>query len=333
MSRCIQSWRSTWLTAALLVCTSPVALASPPEGKVQFNRDIRPILADTCFKCHGFDAKARQADLRLDTLAGATAGLGEGHGAIVPGHPELSEAIHRLTSDDPEEKMPPPKSGLTWTKPQIELFKRWIAQGAEYQPHWSLIKPVEPSQPEVKEIDWPRNGIDRFILQRLEQENLKPSPEADRVTLIRRVTLDLTGLPPTPAEVQAFVQDPDGDAYEKVVDRLLASPRYGERMALRWLDLARYADTNGYQIDTERAQWPWRDWVINAFNSNQPFDQFTVEQLAGDLIPNATLEQKVASGFNRNHRITLEGGSIPEEFRTEYVMDRVAISSSSITST
>ncbi|HEX8520624.1 MAG TPA: DUF1553 domain-containing protein [Tepidisphaeraceae bacterium] len=311
-----------WLIP-LLACTVAVGAPTTKPAAVSFNRDVRPILSDTCFKCHGFDASKRKADLRLDSLEGATKDLGSGAGAIVPHHPEESEGYRRLISDDPEEKMPPPASGLTVTKEQQELIKQWIAQGAQYEAHWSLVKPVAPRVPQVQQKDWPQNPIDNFILAKLEQENVKPSAEADRVTLIRRVTLDLTGLPPTPAEVDAFLADQSPTAYERLVDRLLASPRYGERMAMRWLDLARYADTNGYQIDTERAQWPWRDWVIEAFNSNQPFDKFTVEQLAGDLIPNATLEQKVASGFNRNHRITLEGGSIPEEFRTEYVFDRV----------
>ncbi len=315
------------LSFCVLLLLSPQVLfaanSSATTQKVIFNRDVRPILSDTCFKCHGFDANKRKADLRLDSLKGATSDLGGGYGAIVPRHPELSEGYRRISSDDPEEKMPPAASGLTLTKQQIETLRQWIAQGAEYQPHWSLIKPVAAPLPAVKLKAWPRNSIDHFILARLEQEGLAPSPEADRISLIRRVTLDLTGLPPTPAEVDAFVADPSDSAYEKVVDRLLASQRYGERMALRWLDLARYADTNGYQVDTQRAQWPWRDWVIEAFNSNMPFDRFTVEQVAGDLIPNATLDQKIASGFNRNHRITGEGGVIPEEYRVEYVIDRV----------
>ncbi len=320
-----------WKTvAACVLISAVVGVASArgggditPRDKVLFNRDIRPILSDTCFKCHGPDSAARKADLRLDSLKGATADRGGGQGVIVPGNLEDSEAVRRMESDDPKEKMPPPKSGLSLTPQQVELIKRWIAQGAEYQPHWSLIAPVATTLPSVKDRSWGRNAVDRFILARLEQEDLHPSAEADRVTLIRRVTLDLTALPPTPAEVDAFVADQSPDAYEKVVDRLLASPRYGERMALRWLDLARYADTNGYQNDTERAQWRYRDWVIDAFNRNEPFDQFTIDQLAGDLIPNATLDQKIASGFNRNHRITLEGGVIPEEYRTEYVLDRV----------
>src|SRR5687767_13725220 len=303
-------------------CLHSANLRAAPAN-VEFNRDIRPILSDTCFKCHGFDPNARKADLRLDTRDGALADLGGGHGAIVPGKPDESEAVRRVSSDDIEEKMPPPDWGLVLTAKQVEVFKKWIEQGAEYQPHWSLIVPAETKPPVVNDRAWPKNPIDPFILARLEKDGLKPSPEADRVTLIRRATLDLTGLPPTPAEVEAFVADQSPGAYERLVDRLLASTRYGEQMALRWLDLARFADTNGYQNDTERAQWRWRDWVIDAFNANQPFDQFTIDQLAGDLIPDATLEQKIASGFNRNHRITLEGGVIPEEARVEYVIDRV----------
>ncbi len=303
--------------------TKPLTTLPTDPHSVVFNRDVRPLLADTCLKCHGFDANKRQAELRLDTKDGAMADLGNGKGAIVPGHPEESEAWRRVASNDPDEQMPPPESGMKLTAEQKELIKKWIEQGAEYQMHWSLIPPSDATLPEVKDQRWGKNGIDRFILARLEKEGMKPSPDTDKVTLIRRVSLDLTGLPPTPTEVDAFLADDSTDAYEKVVDRLLASPRYGERMALRWLDLARYADTNGYQIDTERAHWRWRDWVIDAFNKNQPFDQFTVEQIAGDLIPNATLDQKIASGFNRNHRINLEGGSIPEEFRVEYGVDRV----------
>ncbi len=278
-------------------------------------------------KCHGFDAKARQADLRLDTFEGATEDLGDGYGAIIPGHPEQSEAVRRMLTDDPEDKMPPPKSHLTLTKAQIDTMQRWIAQGAEYQPHWALMKPVAEPAPEVKQTSWPKNDIDRFVLAKMEAHGLAPSPEADKVTLIRRVTLDLTGVPPTPAEVDAFVADDSANAYETVVDRLLASPRYGEKMAMKWLDLARYADTNGYQEDNHRSMFRWRDWVIDAYNSNMPYDEFTIEQLAGDLLPNATTDQKIATGFNRNHRITVEGGVIPEEFRTEYVIDRVETTS------
>jgi hypothetical protein len=294
------------------------AHAAPP---VEFNRDIRPILAENCFPCHGPDPGKRKANLRLDTEDGAFADR-NGRRALVPGDLSRS-ALYRRVTAAAEERMPPAKSGKRLTARQIDLLCRWIEQGAKWQKHWSLIPPSRPPLPAVREARWARNAIDSFILARLEAEGLAPSPEADRTTLIRRVTLDLTGLPPTPAEVGAFLADPSPDAYEKVVDRLLASPRYGERMAVRWLDGARYADTNGYQSDGERFMWRWRDWVINAFNSNMPFDRFTVEQLAGDLLPNPTLDQRIATGFNRNHRGNAEGGIIPEEYAVEYVVDRV----------
>jgi hypothetical protein len=241
----------------------------------------------------------------------------------VPGHPEQSELFLRISHEDDTQRMPPKKSGRKLTPNQIEILRRWIQQGARWQPHWAFIPSVRPAVPAVKNAAWVRGSIDAFVLARLEQEGLTPSPEADRVTLLRRLTLDLTGLPPTPAEVDAFLADRAPDAYEKVVERLLHSPRRGERLAVRWLNAARYADTSGYQSDGERIMWRWRDWVIDAFNRNLPFDQFTVEQLAGDLLPGATLEQKIATGFNRNHRGNGEGGIIPEEYAVEYVVDRV----------
>jgi len=289
---------------------------------VEFNRDIRPILSDTCFTCHGPDEANRKTKLRFDTEAGAFADL-EGHRAIVPGNLEKSEMFQRIAASDEAVRMPPVYSGRKLTEQQIDLIRRWIEQGATWQKHWSFISPVQPQLPSVKGKSWPRNPIDFFILDRLEREGLTPSSEVDRAALIRRVTLDLTGLPPTPAEVEAFLSDKSSNAYEKVVDRLLESPHYGERMAIRWLEAARYADTNGYQTDGERTMWRWRDWVINAYNRNMPFDQFTIEQLAGDLLPNATLAQKIATGFNRNHRGNGEGGIIPEEYAVEYVVDRV----------
>src|SRR5438094_725806 len=219
--------------------------------------------------------------------------------------------------------MAPAYSGKKLTAEQIETLRRWVAQGGRYEPHWAFVAPKRPALPAGKDTAWPRNPIDRFILARLEQEGLRPSPEADRRTLIRRVSLDLTGLPPTVEEVEAFLADRKPGAYERVVDRLLASPHYGERMALAWLDLARYADTHGYHIDSQRDMWLWRDWVINAFNHNLPFDQFTIQQLAGDLLPNATIEQKIATGFNRNHPIDFEGGAIPEEYAAAYIFDRI----------
>jgi hypothetical protein len=289
---------------------------------VEFNRDIRPILSDNCFQCHGPDKGNRKAKLRLDTEAGALGDRG-GYRAVTPSKPGESELLKRILAADESERMPPPKTSKRLAPHQVELIRRWITQGARWQKHWSLIPPRRPVLPAVKDHGWVRSPLDVFVLARLERDGLRPSSEADRATLIRRVTLDLTGLPPTPAEVDAFLADPSPDAYEKVVDRLLASPRYGERMAARWLDAARYADTNGYQTDGERIMWRWRDWVIEAFNDNMPFDRFTVEQIAGDLLPGATLEQKIATGFNRNHRGNSEGGVIPEEFAVEYVVDRV----------
>jgi len=291
--------------------------------EVQFNRDVRPLLSDKCFACHGPDAK-RKAGLRLDTKAGAFADLDSGAGkAIVAGDPKSSLVLERLLHADPEKRMPPASSGKSLTKEQIDVLRRWIEQGAKFQDHWAFLPPVRGELPAAGKSRWVRNPIDAFVLARLEQEKLTPSPEAKRETLIRRLALDLTGLPPTPKEVDAFIADPAPEAYEKVVDRLLASPRFAERMAMQWLDLARYADTNGYNNDEERSMWPWREWVIEAFNTNMPYDRFLVEQLAGDLLPNATLQQKLATGFNRNHVITTEGGIIPEEYRVEYVADRV----------
>jgi len=294
-----------------------------PVPPIDFNRDIRPILSEKCFVCHGPDAPNKRIRLRLDSEAGALADLGGGRRAIVPGHPEQSELVRRITAEDEMRRMPPTYSGSTLTGQEIELLKQWIKQGAQWQKHWSLIAPIKPELPQIKNRAWPRNEIDYFVLARLEREGLQPSPEADRATLIRRASLDLTGLPPTPAEIDSFLADKSPQAYEKVVDRLLASPRYGERMAFRWLDAARYADTNGYQIDGERSMWRWRDWVIEAFNRNMPFDQFIIEQLAGDLLPNPTLDQRIATAFNRNHRTNSEDGIVPEEYAVEYVVDRV----------
>jgi len=291
---------------------------------VRFNRDIRPILSDRCFACHGPDAANRKSPLRLDSEAGAGIPLAGGRRAIVPGKPEESEVYRRITTDHPARRMPPAYLGhQKLSAREIELIRRWIEQGARWEKHWAFIPPERPPLPAVTRRDWPRNAIDYFVLARLEAEGLAPSPAAAPETLIRRVTLDLTGLPPAPEEVEAFVRDPSPQAYENLVDRLLASPHYGERMAYRWLDAARYADTHGYQEDTERDMWRWRDWVIDAFNRNMPFDQFAVEQLAGDLLPGATLAQKIATGFNRNHRGNGEGGIVDEEYHVEYVADRL----------
>jgi hypothetical protein len=305
---------------ARLLAAEPVPA---PEGvPVEFNRDIRPILSDNCYQCHGPDKAQRKAELRLDIEQGATADLG-GRRAVVPGDLDQSELYQRLIAEDDKERMPPVKSGKKLSRSQIDLFRRWIEQGAKWQKHWAFLPPISVAPPIVKDPSRVRNPIDAFVLARLEREGLSPGPAADRTTLIRRVSLDLTGLPPTPAEVDAFLADKSSDAYEKVVDRLLASTRFGERMAVRWLDGARYADTNGYQSDGERSMWRWRDWVIDGYNRNMPFDQFTIEQIAGDMLPGATLDQQIASGFNRNHRGNGEGGIIPEEYAVEYVVDRV----------
>ncbi len=293
---------------------------------IDFNREIRPILSDKCFRCHGPDATSREADLRLDVRELAFEDRG-GYRVIVPGDPEASELIRRVTQEDPSLHMPPAESKLAMSESEIVRLRRWIAAGAPWKEHWAFLAPSRPPRPDVSDPDWPRNAIDYFVLARLDQDGLAPSPEADRETLIRRVTLDLTGLPPAIEEIDAFLADASHDAYERLVDRLLQSPHYGEHMARLWLDAARYADTNGYQYDTERTQWPWRNWVIRAYNRNQSFDQFTIEQLGGDLLPDATIDQQIATGFNRNHGITIEGGIIDEEYRTEYVIDRVVTTS------
>jgi hypothetical protein len=290
------------------------------SDRVNFSRDVLPILAQNCFTCHGPDAKTRKADLRLDQKASA---LRSAEPMIIPGKSGASELVERITSDDPEMVMPPPKSGRKLSASQIETLTRWIDQGAVWVRHWAFEPISRPPAPAVQSRAWPRNPLDDFILSRLEHEGLKPSSEAGRATLIRRVCLDLTGLPPTPEEVDGFVADPCAGAYEALVERLLGSPSYGERMAMDWLDGARYADTNGYQNDFARTMWPWRDWVIAAFNRNQAFDQFLIEQLAGDMLPGATIAQKIATGFNRNNRTVTEAGSIDEEWRVENAVDRV----------
>jgi len=299
-----------------------VADVSVP-GKIDYNRDIRPILSENCFKCHGFDEKAREADRRLDTREGAIADS-EGVRAIVPGKLDESELHLRIRSHDRDEMMPPPKSGKKLTDAQRDLLDRWILEGAAYAKHWAFEPPRTVAPPAVSDAAWPKNFIDGYVLARLDREGLKPAPEADRETLIRRLSLDLIGLPPTIEETDAFLNDTSENAYEKVVDRLLNSPHYGERWARKWLDLARYADTNGYEKDRPRSIWPWRDWVINAMNSDMPFDQFTIEQLAGDLLPNATQTQRVATGFHRNTMLNEEGGIDPLEFRFHAMTDRVA---------
>ena len=314
------------IAGSLFAILARLAHAAPIDGngKIDFSRDIQPILADNCYHCHGPDAGRRKAFLRLDTQDGAMGNVtkAQDHKAIVPGHPDEGTLIERIFSTDADEQMPPPDSNRKLTETQKELLKRWIAAGAPWGKHWALVPPQRPPLPRIDRADWPINAIDHFILARLEKERISPSPETLKQALIRRVTLDLTGLPPTPLEVDSFVHDTAVDAYERVVDRLLASPRYGERMVWEWLDAARYADTNGFQGDNTRTMWPWRDWAIKALNANMPYDRFTIEQLAGDLLPNATIDQKVATGFCRNHMINGEGGSIPEENRVTYVMDQ-----------
>ena len=313
------------LTVLLQNCM-PLGLAlaqSEDLESVAFNRDIRPILSEHCFQCHGPDAQQRHGSLRLDQHQDALLAGESGKTAIVPGQSQQSEVWARIHSTDPDTVMPPPQTGKPLSQRQKELLAKWIDQGANYQGHWAFIPPSRPAVPLPNLASSYPNPIDRFLLDKLQSHGYGFSNQVAKETLIRRVTLDLIGLPPTIDEIDAFLADPSPDAYEKVVDRLLQSPHYGERMAISWLDLARYADSNGFQIDSSRQQWPWRDWVIDAFNSNMPYDQFTIEQLAGDMLPEATLSQKVASGFNRNHRLNGEGGIIAEEWRVETVIDRV----------
>ena len=322
-----QLLRAAALSVVLYASVSPAQQQGVKRATVDFNRDIRPILSDRCFRCHGPDESKRQADLRLDSAEGMQTDLG-GYAAVVPGDPQASALMARIAHANPEKRMPPTDAGRALTPRQIDAIRNWVRQGAVWQKHWSFIPPIRPEPPPVELVDWPRNTIDRFVLARLEQQGLRPSPPADKQTLIRRVSFDLTGLPPTLDEIDAFLADNRSGAYEALVDRLLTSRRYGERMALQWLDAARYADSHGYSLDRRRVMWPWRDWVIWAYNNNMPFDQFTVEQLAGDLIPDATTSQQVATGFNRNHPIQSEGGVINEEYRVETVVDRVETTAS-----
>ena len=287
-------------------------------AEVSYNQDVRPILAENCFYCHGQDPNKRKADLRLDVREAAVE-----FGAFVPGKPEESELVARLFSHEADELMPPAKSNRKLTEEQKALLKQWIAEGANYEKHWTFTTPVKAPLPEVKQAEWVRNEIDRFVLAKLEAKKLQPSPEADKATLIRRLSLDLIGLPPSPAEVDAFESDTAPDAYNKLVERLLKSQHYGERMALPWLDAARYADSNGFQQDGDTFQWVWRDWVVKALNADMPYNQFSIEQLAGDLLPNASQEQMIATAFNRNHLLNGEGGAIPEEQRFNILFDRV----------
>jgi len=297
--------------------------AAPASDDVDFNRDVRPILSNHCWSCHGTDEKGRQAGLRLDQRESALRESDSGETPIVPYKPAASHLIARVDSSDDDVVMPPPSAKKPLTSAQRDVLRRWIAAGAPYAPHWAFTPIERPALPAVRRSDWAINDIDRFVLARLEQEGLSPSPAADRTTWLRRVTLDLTGLPPTPDERAAFLADDSPQANETIVDRLLNSPRHAERLTMHWLDAARYADTNGYNNDDPRTMWPWRDWVIGAFARNMPYDQFITEQIAGDLLPNPTLEQRIATGFSRNHVITTEGGVIEEEYHVEYVADRV----------
>jgi hypothetical protein len=290
---------------------------------VDFNREIRPILAGKCFNCHGPDDKVRKAGLRLDTRDGATLELKTGHRAIVPGDVAKSELLARITSDEKSSVMPPPKAGPRLNAKEVDALKRWIAEGAPFAVHWSYAKPIRHLLPDVQNKAWSINGIDHFILARLEREGLKPTVAADRYALARRLSIDLTGLPPTIDMVEQFAKDASPDAYEKLVDRLLASPAYGERWAQVWLDLARYADSQGYANDPDRTIWRWRDWLIQALNDNLPYDRFTLEMLAGDMLPNPTPSQLIATGFHRNTLTNTEGGTSPEEFRSAAIVDRV----------
>ncbi len=305
---------------------TPGASPAAPERSVDFAREVRPILAENCFSCHGPDEQGRQRGLRLDVEDGPLAERAPfGGPVVVPGNAAESLLFHRITAAEAAERMPRGTDALS--DDEVETLRLWIDQGAEWETHWAFVPPERAAPPPVGDRDWIRNPIDRYVLARLEGEGLAPSAEADRATLLRRATLDLTGLPPTPAELAAFLNDDSPDAYEKAVDRLLGSPRYGERMAVEWLDAARYADTNGYQTDGERSMWRWRDWVIDAYNVNMPFDQFTVEQLAGDMLPDATREQRIATAFNRNHSQNGEGGIVVDEFLVEYAVDRVETTS------
>jgi mono/diheme cytochrome c family protein len=311
-----KSLRIVALLTLLTVLPATAASAAAPVA-VDFARDVKPILSDNCYKCHGPDAAARKGDLRLDTLDPKLGPLAprDGYKIIEPGNLDDSTLVMRITSDDDDVKMPPPTSNRKLTPQQIDVLTRWVAQGAKWGKHWSFEKPKRPPVPAlpVPAAQGAVNPIDNFILARLNKEGIKPSPAADKTTLLRRAALDLTGLPPSPAELDAFINDSSVDAYEKQIDRLIASKHFGERQARHWLDAARYADSNGYSHDYPRSIWPYRDWVINAMNADMPFDRFTTEQLAGDMLPRATLEQKIATGFHRNTQINTEGGIDPEQ--------------------
>src|SRR5437762_909342 len=316
------------LALGIVVVGAGVALGAivsqaPAAQKVKFNRDIRPILTDNCFACHGPDPGSRKANLRLDQELGLFGERKGGH-AIIKGDPKQSLLYQRITAEDEDDVMPPPKSHKPPLKPaQRELIRRWIEQGAPWEAHWSFVAPVRPTVPAVKNAAWVRNPIDAFVLEKLEKNGLSPASETDRRSLIRRLSFDLIGLPPTTEEIEAFVKDQSADAYEKVVDRLLASPQYGEHRARYWLDAARYADTHGLHFDNYREMWPYREWVIKAFNANMPFDRFTLLQLAGDLLSPEDLDALIATGFERCNMTTNEGGTIDDENLANYANDRV----------
>jgi hypothetical protein len=317
------AWQQFAPFLALILFTFPNLAAPATPTNVDFDRQIRPILSDNCFTCHGPDEKRRMMNLHFDTKDGAF----NKPGIIVPGNSAASKMYLKISHPDVAQRMPPASSGRKLTQAQIDLIKNWIDSGAKWETHWAYAVPVRPDLPAVGNEAWAKTPIDRFVLAKLDKEGLHAAPEAPKSVLLRRVTFDLTGLPPTSSELDSFLSDNSPNAYEKVVDRLLASPHYGERMAVPWLDLARYSDTHGYHIDSLREMWPWRDWVIQAFNSNMPYNEFTVEQLAGDLLPNATQSQRIATGFNRNHMINFEGGAIPEEYQNEYIVDRIEATS------
>jgi hypothetical protein len=326
LTKRIMSVRVMLLAAVLFLlfgCSSDQSGKKKIPELVEYNFHIRPILSDRCFKCHGPDANQRKADLRLDIESDAFASLKKNPGAhpLVSGEPDQSEVFLRISSKDTSQVMPPPSSNLSLSSFEIKLIKKWIEQGAKYQQHWALIPPKEFPLPEIKS-DWPKNEIDHFVFAKMEEKDLSPSDEADKERLLKRVSLDLIGLPPTVQQQEEFLKDNSPQAYEKAVDGLLSNKHFGEKMAIQWLDIAHYADTHGYQDDGLRTMWPWRDWVIHAFNSNYPYDQFLTWQLAGDLLPNPSKEMLLATGFNRNHKITQEGGVIDEEYRIEYVTDR-----------
>ena len=328
----VETRRSGWTRLPIFALASVAllvgarAFSAPAADRVDFNHDVRRILSENCFKCHGPDAKERKngkKSLRLDLPESAKADRGGGDQVISPGHPEKSELVRRITTEDPDDKMPPPDSGKKLTAQEIALLQKWIKQGAEYSRHWSYVTPRRSELPKVRDAAWSRNIIDRFILARLEREKLKHAPESDRAALIRRVTLDLTGLPPTLEEVDQFIADRKPGAYERVVDRLLKKDAFGEHWARIWLDQARYADSSGYADDPARTIWGYRDYVIRALNANKPFDQFTLEQIAGDLLDEPTDEQLAATAFHRNTMTNNEGGTNDEEYRNVAVVDRV----------